>query len=232
MTALLGPGDPWRTDEPLPTWPEEAARTVVEWATKAGQFAVATAIDKIRDFLGHPEKVLALATTWSPEASRFISDAKEGISSARTDLEVYWEGQAFTAFKTYLDGVDKAIDTTYKIMTDMSDHMLAMRKTITETYKAAIEFIGNCAVAIYSAAGSAVQDIKNLWGGVCGAILEALAKFLQEYTALMSKALSFMTEYDTKGVLLQRRASELRIPDPLPASVGESGNWRVRRAAS
>ncbi|HEX6357418.1 hypothetical protein [Actinophytocola sp.] len=229
--------DPWGTGqwtgraEPLPTWPEDAARTVKEWAGKAHQWAVATTIDAIRDILGHPENVMAIATTWSPDASRFISDAKEGISSAKTDLKAYWEGTAFDAFNTYIDEVGKTIDATYKVMTDMSDHVLEMRKLITDTYKSAIEFIGRCAASIYEEAGSVAQNLKNIWGGVCAAILRALATFLREYTDMMSKAATTMTEYQTKGALLQRRASELRIPDPLPASVAEPGNWRVRKAA-
>jgi uncharacterized protein YukE len=227
MTSnVLTPGDS------QPAWPEDAAKTVKEWAAKAGHWAVSTAIDKTRDLLGHPENVMSIATTWSPDASRYISDAKEGISSAKTDLKAYWEGTAFDAFNTYLDEVGKIIDLTYKVMTDMSDHVLAMRKLITDTYKSVIEFIGRCAASIYEEASSAIQDLKNLWGGVCGAILRALATFLREYTDMMSKAATTMTEYETKGALLQRRASELRIPDPLPASVGEPGNWRVRKAAS
>jgi uncharacterized protein YukE len=225
-----GGGGSWGAEDEL--WPVDAANTVKHWAAKAGNAAVAAAVDKIRDWLGHPEVVMSLATTWSPDASRYIADSKEGINSAKTDLKAYWEGPAFESFNTYIDNVVKVIDATYKVMTDMSDHMLELRRTITETYQAAIVFIGNCARAIIDAAGSAIQNLKDLWGGVCGAILEALSKFLGEYTELMTKALNIMTEYDKTGVLLQRRASELQVPDPLPRSVGEPGNWKVHKAAS
>lgn len=220
-----GGGGSWGPE----TFPEDAAKVVVEWAVKAHQQAVATVIDKIRDWLGHPENVMALATTWSPTASRYVSDAKQGMATAKTDLKVYWEGPAATAYHSYVDHVLGVIDATYKVMTDMSDYMLAMRGTITETYKAAITFIGNCGRAIIDAAGSIAQNLKDLWGGVCAAILEALSKFLGEVVELEKKALEIMTEYDKTGVLLLRRASELRVPDPAPASVGEPGNWRVHR---
>jgi uncharacterized protein YukE len=224
-----GGGGSWGPEDE--NWPQETANVVKEWATKAANAAVNTAVDKIRDILGHPEQVMTLATTWSPDASRFLSDAKRDVESAKTELAAYWEGPAFTAFNKHMESVLKATDAAYKVMTDMSDHMLEFRKTITETYKAAINFLSECAQAILNGLRTLAQKWKDLWGGVCEAILQALSDFLTAYTKLMTTTADIITKYESQGVMLQRRASELQVPDVMPATVGEAGNWRVHKTA-
>lgn len=221
-----GGGGSWGT-----TWPEDTANLVKHWAAKAGNAAVGAAVDKIRDILGHPEQVMTLATTWSPDASRFLSDAKRDVESAKTELAAYWEGPAFTAFNKHMENVLKATDDAYKVMTDMSDHMLEFRKTITETYKAAITFLSDCAQAILKGLRTLAQKWENLWGGVCEAILQALSDFLTAYTKLMTTTADIITKYETEGVQLERRASELQVPDVMPATVSQPGNWKVHKTS-
>lgn len=222
-----GGGGSWGSEDS--EWPQDTANLVKEWAVKAGNAAVSAAVDKIRDILGHPEQVLTLATTWSPDASRFLSDAKRDVESAKTELAAYWEGPAFTAFNKHMEHVLKATDGAYAVMTDMSNHMLEFRKTITETYKAAINFLSECAQAILNGLRTLAQKWENLWGGVCEAILQALSDFLSAYTKLMTTAADIITKYETQGVELERRASELQVPDVMPATVAVPGNWKVHK---
>lgn len=224
-----GGGGSWGSGDA--DWPEETANLVKEWAVKAGNAAVSAAVDKIRDILGHPEQVMTLATTWSPDASRFLSDAKRDVESAKIELAAYWEGPAFTAFNKHMENVLKATDDAYKVMTDMSDHMIEFRKTVTETYKAAINFISDCGQAILKGLNTLAQKWENLWGGVCEAILTALSDFLAAYTKLMTTTVDIITKYETEGVKLERRASELRVPDVMPANVSQPGNWHVHRTS-
>lgn len=100
-------------------FPYSSAAIVNGWAYKAGNTEARSLLDEIRDWLGHPDRIMDLAASWSPNASTLIHDAKEGVLSARANLKAYWEGQAFGAFSTYIDLVTKAIDDTYGVMNKM-----------------------------------------------------------------------------------------------------------------
>ncbi|MEU4803087.1 hypothetical protein [Actinosynnema sp. NPDC023587] len=223
------PGYPVPVGADESRFPYGSAAVVNEWAFKAGNGLARELLDEVRDWMGHPEKVTALARTWSPQASMLVSDAKEGVLSAREDLKAYWEGTAFGAFSAYVDHVVKVVEDTHGVMAGMSDLMLKLRETITKTYQAGITFIGRCAQAVLDAAGTVAQQWKNLWGAVCEAVLQALSDFVGAVSQLMNDALTIITEYGRTAVELERKAAELRIPDPIPSSVGETGNWKPRK---
>lgn len=226
--AEVVPGYPVPVGADESQFPYSSAATVNAWAYRAGNAAARELLDKIRDWLGHPEQVDSLARAWSPGASALISAAKEGVMSAREDLKAYWEGTAFGAFSAYLDHVVKVVDDTFGVMTGMSDLALKLQETITKTYQAGITFIGKCAQAILDAGATLAQQWKNLWGGVCEAILQALSDFVGAVTELANNVQTIMLEYRRTAVELERKAAELRIPDPMPSAVGETGNWIPR----
>lgn len=226
--AEVVPGYPIPVGADESQFPYSSAATVNMWAYRAGNALARDLLDKIRDWMGHPEKVKSLALTWSPGASHLIADAKQGVMSAREDLKAYWEGAAFGAFSAYIDHVVKVVDDTYAVMTGMSDLMLKLRETITKTYQAGITFIGKCAQAILDAGATLAQQWKNLWGGVCEAILQALSDFVGAVTELANNVQTIIFEYARTTVELERKAAELRIPDPIPSAVGETGNWAPR----
>jgi hypothetical protein len=226
--AEVVPGYPVPVGADESEFPYSSAAVVNDWAYRAGNAVARRLLDEIRDWLGHPEKVKPLAMTWSPEASTFINDAKHGILSAREDLKAYWEGAAFGAFSAYIDHVIKTVDDTYGVMAGMSDLILKLRDTITKTYQAGITFIGKCAQAVLDAGATLAQQWKNLWGAVCEAILQALSDFVGAVTELANSVQAILTEYGRAAVDLERKAAELRIPDPMPSAVGETGNWVPR----
>jgi hypothetical protein len=87
--AEVVPGYPVPVGADESQFPYSSAATVNAWAYRAGNAAARELLDKIRDWLGHPERVDSLARAWSPGASALISEAKEGVMSAREDLKAY-----------------------------------------------------------------------------------------------------------------------------------------------
>ncbi|SDN70720.1 hypothetical protein SAMN04489726_7864 [Allokutzneria albata] len=151
------------------------------------------------------------------------------MSSARDDVRAYWEGGAFVAFNSYVEHVLKVMDDTAEVMRSMSKLNLDVLETTVNTYNSGINFIGECAQALLSAAASVAQNLLNLVGATCSAILEALSKFVGAVTELMIARNRSMMGYAKTGIALKQAAINLRVPDPIPSSVGDSGNWKVGR---
>lgn len=212
-------------------FPTDSADEIIKWARKAGVRGAERLTNEIREWLGAPSDVVVLAETWSPGASSLVIDAKHRMSTALADTRTYWEGPAFDAYEAYSTHVTSVIDEVSTILTDMSGLLFACRETITETYKAGVEFIGACAVTLLEAAGSIAQGWKDLWGGVCAAILNALAGFVDAVTQLELDKADILTAHIGNGLLLKQKASSLAIPDPLADSASETGNWNVREPA-
>ncbi|APU22104.1 hypothetical protein [Actinoalloteichus sp. GBA129-24] len=124
-----------------------------------------------------------------------------------------------------MDHVADIIDSTHGILEEMADLIAGTRATITKTYQAGVTFIGNCAQSILNAAGSFAQNIANIVGAVCGAILQA--GFIGATTDTINSALGAMEDHAQNSTEIKQRATRLRIPDPIPASATEPGNWQV-----
>jgi uncharacterized protein YukE len=214
---------------PAEMFPEQPAQVVIEWAEKAGQTVIRGIIDEIRDWLGHPEEVRRIAQLWS-DASAPIGQAIEGIGTTRADLTAYWEGPAYDAFNSYMDHVTQTITDTQTLLGEEANAIIALRSQITETYNAAISFIGECAAAIYDATAGVLENIEQLWATVPGAVMQALSAFVTKVTDLATKATTIVTEYGQGILAITQRASELRAPDDAPRSISEPDNWTVHEA--
>ena len=210
-------------------FPEQPAQVVIEWAEKAGQTVIRGIIDEIRDWLGHPEEVRRIAQLWS-DASTPIGQAIEGIGTARADLTAYWEGPAYDAFNSYMDHVTQTITDTQTLLGEEANAIIALRSQITETYNAAIMFIGECAAAIYDATASVLWNIEQLWAAVPAAVTQALSAFMTKVTDLATKATTIVTEYGQGILAITQRASDLRPPDDAPRAISEPDNWTVNEA--
>lgn len=209
-------------------FPDSSASEVIKWADKSGDPAAKALVNEIRKWLGAPNDVMVLAELWSPGASALVGDATQGMSTALADTKAYWEGAAFEAYEAYSSHVTGVIDEVSALLTEMSGLLLACRETITATYQAGIKFIGECAAILLEAAGSVAQNWKDLWGGVCGAILDALAKFVRAVTQLEIDKAGILAQHGKNGLLLKQKAATLTVPDPMGDAAGESGNWDVR----
>jgi uncharacterized protein YukE len=210
-------------------FPEQPAQVVIEWAEKAGQTAIRGIIDEIRDWLGHPEEVRRIAQLWS-DASTPIGQAMEGIGTARADLTAYWEGPAYDAFNSYMDHVTQTITDTQTLLGEEANAIIALRSQITETYNAAISFIGECASIIYGATADTLWNIEQLWAAIPAAVTQALSEFVTNVADLATKATTIVTEYGQGILAISQRASELRPPDDAPRAISEPDNWTVNEA--
>lgn len=208
-------------------FPESEAQTIVEYARKTGEEAAEQLVDKIRDWLGHPEVVMERAETWDPKAKKAIMDAKESIVVCKGELAAYWAGPAYDSFSIYMDSLEKSFDNAQEVMSGMSDLMQNARETVTKTYQAAIHFIGTCAADILEAVGGIIGQIKD-WLGALGEVAKLLANFVRNVTELENQALGIIAEYGQTGLDLRQKATDLEVPSTLPPSAGVTDNWDVR----
>ncbi|MQA87891.1 MAG: hypothetical protein GEV03_25515 [Streptosporangiales bacterium] len=209
-------------------FPEAEAQTIIEYARRTSAPAAEAIVDRVRDWLGHPETVTDRAEAWDPAAKRAIVDAKESIVACRGKLAEYWEGPAYDSFMAYLGSIEKAFDDAHDLMSGMSDLMENSRETVTETYRAAIQSIGDCAADILEAVGG-IPGTTPDWLGILGEIARLLAKFVRSVTDLENQALGTITEYGETGLELQRKAADLKVPTRMPSSAGVADDWGVRR---
>jgi hypothetical protein len=77
-------------------FPEQSAQIIIEYATRTGYHAAVVLIDKVRDWLGHPEVVMERAETWDPDVKSEINDSDDSLVAAKADLQAYWEGPRST----------------------------------------------------------------------------------------------------------------------------------------
>jgi hypothetical protein len=210
-----------------PPFPEDSAGKIKDCARETGQEDAVGLIDKIRDWLGHPEVVMERAETWDPEVKSIINDSDDSLVTARADLEAYWEGPAFDSFKVYVTHLERVIASTSDVTAEFSNLLQMSRETITKTYQEAIRFIGECAAQILEATGGIIAGIPGLLG-VFEAVFDAIAAFIRNVTNLESTAMGLMTEYGKLGLDLRQRVADLEIPSPLPSSAAEVENWYVR----
>jgi hypothetical protein len=209
-------------------FPEESAQIIIEYAKETGHDAAVALIDKIRDWLGHPEVVMERAKTWDPDVKTLIKDSDDSLVTAKADLQAYWEGPAFDSFNTYVSHLEEVIKSTADATAEFSNLLQKSRETITETYKTAVRFISRCAEIIIELTSGIVASIKELFFGAAEAVANAIADFIRNVTDLESKAMELMTEYGNLGLDLMQKVADMEIPSPLPSSTGEVDNWSVR----
>lgn len=210
-----------------PPFPEETARVIVDYAKETGQEAAIKLIDKIRDWLGHPEVVMERAETWDPDVKSLINESDDSLVAAKGDLQAYWQGPAYDAFTTYASHLEKVTGDTAGVTAEFSNLLQKSRETITKTYQEAVRFIGDCAAIIVEATGGIVGSFKDFFG-VVEAAANAIAAFIRNVVNLESKAMELMTEYGNLGLDLQQKVADMQIPSPIPSAVAESDNWDVR----
>lgn len=211
-----------------PLFPEEPAQIIIEYAKETGHDAAVALIDKIRDWLGHPEVVMERAKTWDPDVKTLIKDSDDSLVTAKADLQAYWEGPAFDSFNTYVSHLETVIKSTADVTAEFSNLLQKSRETITETYKTAVRFISRCAEIIIELTGGIIASIKEFFFGAAEAVANAIADFIRNVTDLESKAMELMTEYGNLGLDLMQKVADMEIPSPLPSSTGEVDNWSVR----
>jgi len=129
-----------------PPFPEDSAGKIKDCARETGQEDAVGLIDKIRDWLGHPEVVMERAETWDPEVKSIINDSDDSLVTARADLEAYWEGPAFDSFKVYVTHLERVIASTSDVTAEFSNLLQMSRETITKTYSTRKPFVSSASV--------------------------------------------------------------------------------------
>ncbi|WP_141658745.1 hypothetical protein [Carbonactinospora thermoautotrophica] len=209
-------------------FPEEAARTVVEYAQKAGQTIVIKIIDEIRNWLGHPEIVNDHVHAWSPTIKQLFTDSQYNLSTCKAELSAYWEGPGYESFKAYSEHISKVFENAADIADKMSGLLRQVNDTITKVYQEAVRFIGDCAVAIIKASESILGEIEKLWLGVARGVLVALQEFVQNISNLTREVMGILNSFRSNAQELQNRAVDLKLPDVIPPSATLPDNWIVR----
>lgn len=225
--------------DPSLQFPENAALVLKEWAAKAGEdwtAAVNTALDKIKDVLGHPDLLYQRASDWAPGASGLLNDAAHGLGSARDNVKMYWEGQAFDAFDSYTTQVVQTSRDAAKALADLSKAMSDIGGLIIDTYVKMIQLLSKAANDVLEATsgvagmiGDAVTPLAAIAAAVSGAcgILQA---FNTAVTEAATAALEQMKRLKDAVAAIAANASLLVLPDPIPAGVSISDNWDVHSA--
>ncbi len=211
-------------------FPYDSAATVVLWGDRAGNALVREMVDTVRDWLGHPETVNTYAHKWGVSAKGAMAESADGINSALLDVKAYWQGAAFDSFAGYIGQVQSVVTANTKVLADMGDLVQNMHKVMTETYMEGIRFIGDCAKAVINAASTIAANWAKLWGAVAEGILIALRDFVDNVSRLSQKALDLMDQYSKSAHDIESTAIDLKIPDTMPASAGESGSWKIKPA--
>ncbi|APU22102.1 WXG100 family type VII secretion target [Actinoalloteichus sp. GBA129-24] len=220
------PGYAKPIDADSSSFPYESAAIVNNWGSLAGMILVKETLRKIEDCLGDTGRMSELAETWL-DASAPIEDARNGILSTKGDLAAYWEGRAADSFQSYIEHVISIMNDTSKTFVEMSQLVVGLRELVTGTYISGISLIGTCAARLIEAAGNAAMNWYKLWGAVAGGILEALAGFIDATTELINNALRTMDRYARTALDIKRHAISMQVPDPMPKSATEPGNWKV-----
>ncbi|HEU5027023.1 MAG TPA: hypothetical protein VFV01_19055 [Spirillospora sp.] len=146
-------------------FPESAAATVRKWANFFLYQPAIDALDLVKDMIGHPDNVQRAVAAW--EASiRHMSDSKETVSSAQSDVQTYWSGGAATGFGTYVGGVKDAATTNVAVMQAAAKETATLYGTLIAMYKTCVNYILDCAKALSNFVGSALGDWKTYVGAL------------------------------------------------------------------
>lgn len=207
-------------------FPEAEAQTIAEYARRTGEPAAEELVGKIRDWLGHPEVVLDRADAWDLGATQAMN-AKDSVAVCKEELAPYWEGPAHDSFSLYIEVLERAFDQAREVMSGMSGLMHDAWDTLTETYQAAIEFIGQCAADILNAVGAILGNVEDRFGALRD-VARLLADFVRKVIDLANEATEVIAEYSQTGFDLRRQAAHLEVPSAMPPSAGVPGNWDVR----
>ncbi|MGH4019845.1 MAG: WXG100 family type VII secretion target [Pseudonocardiaceae bacterium] len=210
-------------------FPKADADTIKEYAFEVGKPEVADLVDEVREWLGKPEKVTALATAWDPTAARMVRDAGESLGTCQRQLADYWEGRAHEAFSGWASDIDADIESTAAILSGMSNLLQDCNDVITRTYMLAIGAIGETAAAILEAVGGLFGTIKDKFG-MLGEVAKLLAGFVRTITNLSQGAVEQIGDYRRFALDMRQKAAELNVMDRIPPSAELPENWEVRPA--
>lgn len=210
-------------------FPESEAQIIVAYARRTGETAAEELIERIRDWLGRPDVVMDRADSWDPKARRAILDAKQSIAACRDQLAPYWEGPAYDSFSTYIGDLERTFEHAQDIMGGMSELMRSARETVTATYQAAIQCIGDCAADILEAVGGLSGARANQFGALAE-VAKLLAEFIRDVTATARRAMDLIADYTAVGMRLRTQATGLAVPGAMPPSAGAADGWTVREA--
>lgn len=222
--------------DPSLQFPEDAARVLKEWAAKAGESwtaAVNTALDKIKDTLGHPDLLYQRASEWAPGASGLLNDAAHGLGSTRDNVKMYWEGQAFDAFDSYTTQVVQTSRDAAKALVDLSTTVNDIGNLIVDTYRDMIRILGETATNVLDAVSGvggmladAITPLAAIGMAITGAC-DLLKTFIELVNKASDAALQRMVELRKAVQSIASNVSVLVLPDPIPAGVAISDNWDV-----
>ncbi|WP_410671294.1 hypothetical protein [Amycolatopsis sp. cmx-4-68] len=137
---------------PYPTAEDEKIR---RYAELIGADPVIKTLDQLRIFvLGDLGKVLTLADRFAHQTK--LTEAAAAISDAQLELATAWQGDGYAQFDKYAGLTVTALGKGQDGIVKLTGTMTSVAKTVLDTYKLLIGFIGNCAATLAQVSGKAI----------------------------------------------------------------------------
>lgn len=221
-------------------FPEGDAKKV-KWA--AGVFnydAAAKAVDFVRDMIGHPQHVQRAVNSWV-EAARTMQVSVNEVATAQSEVAPQWVGGAALAFSTYATNVQTRITANVTALTTAANNTVKLYEVLIDSYVDCIEFITDCAKAIFGLGGDVLSDVK-LWvaGGAAatgvgapaglsiaaGHVVKALTDMTEAISKALQEALNRMKEQTSALASIRSSLATVAPPPGLSDRLRDPAAWK------
>lgn len=212
-------------------FPWDQADALWAAAEEAGVKSVHAMLVKIRDMLGHPEAISPITTAWATSKGHIndSTDGSTGLSTAKSNMQLVWEGPASESAVKYVDDLIKVSGDTEGILADMVTSINGFSENILKTYQICLDLIQTYATYILNVTKSVLDNWKD-WFGMGSALADTLIEFVDKVTKSLNDFLE-NTKAARKTILdLQLKASGLKVPEPIGPIGLDSNSWRPKQA--
>lgn len=212
-------------------FPWDQADALWAAAEEGGVKAVHATLLKIRDMLGHPEAIAPITTAWATSKG-YINDSTDGntgLSTAKSNMQLVWEGQASESAVKYIDDLIKVSGDTEGILKEMVGSINDFTENILKTYKICLDLIQTYATYVLNVTKSVLDNWKD-WFGMGSALADTLIEFVDEVTKAIKEFVDNTNEARKIILKLQLDASSLKVPEPIGPIALDNNSWRPKQA--
>ncbi|MER6666461.1 WXG100 family type VII secretion target [Amycolatopsis japonica] len=222
-----------------PEYPHAADAKIREFANLPfiGRPDILHLLDDVRDrLLGNPVRIQEMALQFAN--NKTIHDARSDFESATQSLAGTWTGRAADQFSAYASRVTSALEKEQEAVGTLSGLLVGVAQVVIDTYAKAIEFLGVCAgrlaaidiKMLLAAAASVVPGLNAIvWSDVIDTIIEAFSTLVENFLALLGKAVEQTGKFYGAAVGFQQIATNFfEVPDISPSSgMDDQKQWKI-----
>ncbi|MEU8418976.1 WXG100 family type VII secretion target [Amycolatopsis japonica] len=222
-----------------PEYPHAADAKIREFANLPfiGRPDILHLLDDVRDrLLGNPVRIQEMALQFAN--NKTIHDARSDFESATQSLAGTWTGRAADQFSAYASRVTSALEKEQEAVGTLSGLLVGVAQVVIDTYAKAIEFLGVCAgrlatidiKMLLAAAASVVPGLNAIvWSDVIDTIVEAFGTLVENFLALLGKAVEQTGKFYGAAVGFQQIATNFfEVPDMSPSSgMDDQKQWKI-----